>query len=118
AALHQPVGVDEARRVVVDVRHDVVEEALRQTAAHGSPSSNGASRPATSVTTPARSRGACRPWGDLTKSSQRADDSFMPHHDPGAKTARTSSQVPPIVANNAAMAPRASAASIGTRASS
>src|SRR5262249_48246816 len=60
AVLLRPVGVDEARDVVVDVGDYVVEEALRQPAAHGNPSSTGASRPVTEATTAARSLGTLR----------------------------------------------------------
>lgn len=57
AVLLQPVGVHQARRVLVDVRDDVVQEALGH--AHCVPSQTGASRAVISVTTSARARGTC-----------------------------------------------------------
>src|SRR5262249_45057954 len=117
AVLLQPVGVDEARDVVIDVGDYAREAASLQRAAHGTPSRTGASRPATKATTAARSLGTSHRRDALTKSSQRADDRFMAHHEAGPNTARASAPVRPRAANDSATASRASPASIGMRAS-
>src|SRR5579883_898875 len=93
--LRQPVGVSEARRVLVDVRDDVIEETSGHPAAHGKPSRTGTRRAATSATTAARSFGTSCSHDALAKSNQRADDSFMLHQEEGPNSVRASSVVRP-----------------------
>src|SRR5262249_39980782 len=108
-------GEYQARVVVIDVSDDIVEKGLGYDAAHGKSSRIEVSRPATCATTVARLLGASRPRGDLTKSCQRAEDNFMPHHEDAAKTARAGPPPASIAENDAAIAPRSAASSIGTR---